>query len=198
MQCKVQVIRNPWDRTVPDEQLCAILDAIALERAANIKRQHEAGVYSRDSLGIAILDPTAAISTSSIYALLATISIGPDGDKYVVNAIAKAMAHRNTGIRAGYGVNVDLTRSADGDFRFGGSAQLDNTIGAASAQTEHQDAYEAGMVLVQFNLKVRQLRAAWCDDNPGGRWFCSMDEPDHVYMEMAGRPPLIKHVLEGY
>jgi hypothetical protein len=182
---RVRLIRNPWSHTVPGETLMAILTKVAQSRAKHVEKMHEVGEWKRDSLGLAILDPTAPISLPSSEALLATISIGPEGDRFVVNAVAKAVEHRDKGQLAGYGVYTDLTQTADGDFTYGFSTQVDNTIGGASGQSELQDACEAGHALVSFNYWIRDVRNGWREAYPGNRWFSHVDEPDETYTAMA-------------
>lgn len=184
----IRVHQNPWDHTVPNDKLAEIIHAVADRRAEHVLKQYEAGNYSRNSLGVAILNPTAPLWQPSSETLLATIAIGPEGVRFVTNAIAKAVEHRDRGLLAGFGVYVDLTQSADGDFCYGYSTQVDGTIGGASGQTELQDVMEAGHALVSFNYWIRQARKAWLDgreERP--HWFCNLDEPGELYTEMANR-----------
>jgi hypothetical protein len=187
LQTRVRVFLNPWSHTVPDYKLVEILETVATTRANHIDKQFESGKWRKNSLGLAILNPDAPIWQPSSETLLATIAIGSEGEKYIVNAIAKAVEHRDHGKSAGYGVYVDLTQSADGDFCWGYSTQVDDTIGGASAQTELQDACEAGHALVTFNYLVREARSKWREAHPDNDWFCDLDQPKELYAEMAAR-----------
>lgn len=180
----VKVYYHPWGHSL-DDNLETILESIAIQCAESVAREHAAGTYARDSLGIAILDPTAPLWKPSTEVLLATIAIGPDGEQFVTNAIAKAVHHRDKQQLAGYGVHVDLTQSADGDFAYGFSTQVDGTIAGASGQSELQDAVEAGHALVEFNYAVRATRKRWLEaQDPRPRWFCDQNEPDRRFREM--------------
>jgi len=123
--------------------------------------------------------------------LLAIVAIGREGERFIPNAIAKAVQHRDKGVLTGYGVYVDLTQTEDGDFTYGFSTQVDGTIGGASGLSELQDAAEAGHALVAFNYHVRSARKAWRDANPDNRWFCDQDLPRTLYTQMAEQPALI-------
>ncbi|MBI5906518.1 hypothetical protein HY857_00495 [Candidatus Saccharibacteria bacterium] len=185
----IRVHQNPWDHTVPDDQLTGLILAVADRRAEHVARQFDAGIYARDSLALAILNPAAPLWQPSSETLLATIAIGPEGERFVANAIAKAVEHRDHGLPGGYGVYVDLTQSADGDFCYGYSTQVDGTIGGASGQTELQDACEAGHALVTFNYYIREARKKWAEMREAHpHWFCNLDEPGELYSEMANRP----------
>jgi hypothetical protein len=188
-EIRVRVFQNPWEHTVPNDQLLEIITIVAEKRAEHVKKQFRSGHYSRDSLGLAILDPSAPNWKPSSETLLATIAIGPEGDRFIPNAVAKAVEHRDKGQLAGYGVYVDLTQTQDGDFTYGFSTQVDGTITGASGQTELQDACEAGHAAVSFNYFVRAARQAWLDrqENPP-RWFCNVDQPRQLYVEMANQP----------
>jgi len=187
----IRIYRNPWEHTVPNEALRAILENIAMKRVDHIADQYQNGHYSRSSLALVILDPTAPLWRPSSETLLAAILIGPDAERFLPNAIAKAVEHRDKGILAGYGAYVDMTQTEDGDFTYGYSTQVDDTIGGASGESEIQDACEAGYALVSFNYHIRSFRIAWRKANPDKRWFCNEDLPRTLYTEMAAQTPLI-------
>jgi hypothetical protein len=191
LQRRIRVYQNPWEHTVPNDTLVLILETIASERAESVARQLATGTYQRDSLGLAILNPAAPDWQPSDEALLATIAIGLEGERLVLNAIAKAVMHRDKGKIAGYGAYVDLTQSQDGDFTWGFSSQVDGTIVGASGQTELQDAYEAGHAAVEFNYEIRDARRSWFDRQESKpRWFCNVDQPRQLYVGMAAGPTI--------
>lgn len=182
----VRVFQNPWSHTVPDNTLSHILARIATLRAEHVEKHFATGRYSRDSLGLAFLNPQAPLWQPSSETLLATIAIGPEGERFIPNAIAKAVYHRDHGKLAGFGVYVDLTQSADGDFAYGYSTQVDGTIAGASGQSELQDAAEAGHAAVTFNYLIRETREGWLDSREERpRWFCNANEPGDLYAAMA-------------
>jgi hypothetical protein len=185
---RIRLYSNPWSHRIPDADLVRILTNIAAKRAEHLQAQLEAGNYDPDddSLGIAIMDPTAPNWQPSSEALLATIAIGPKGDDMVVNAIAKAVFHRDKNRPGGYGVYVDTTQSADGDFAWGFSTKVDDTIGAASGLNQLQDACEAGHALVSFNYFVRTACDEWMkrqEQRPS--WFCNQNQAGEMFTDMA-------------
>lgn len=186
LEYKVRLYLNPWGETITKDELPRILKHVAETRAMHVGRQFDLGHYKRNSLGLAILDPTAPIWRPSTHTLLATIAIGPEGERFLPNAVAKAVEHRDKGQLAGYGAYVDLTQTADGDFTYGFSCRVDDTIGGASGQTEIQDACEAGHALVTFNYLVRQARGLWLASRQGHpRWFSDADQPAAKYVSMT-------------
>jgi hypothetical protein len=197
LEVRIRLYRNPWEHTVPNDELVSIIDRVAKSRAVEVQKHFESGEYKRNSMAIVILDPTAPIWKPSAETLLATISIGPDGNDYVVNAIAKAVEHRDKGQLAGYGAYVDLTQTEDGDFTYGYSTQVDNTIGGASGATELQDSSQAGHALVSFNFYIRQARKAWYDADRAkpkeehSAWFCDENTPLELYTQMAAHPGVL-------
>jgi hypothetical protein len=180
----VKLYQNPWPDTVPN--LKAILVKIAKKRAQHIRRNFKAGKYKRDSFALAIMSPAARRSVPAEEALLAVLLIGPEGWKYECNAIAKAAEHWETGKPAGYGVFVDLTKSADGDFCWGFSSEVDGTIIGGSGVKPHQDKCEAAHCGASFNYFVEDARLAWMDEHPDWGWFTNANQPDPRYVAMAG------------
>jgi len=193
LDTRARIFQNPWSHTVPNGQLFQIINMVADKRAEHIERQFDAGAYEDKSFGLVFLDPTAPQWKPSSETLLAAIEIGEGAENLIPNAIAKAVWHRDHGQLAGYGVYTDLTTSADGDFAWGYSTTVDNTIGGGSGLNELQDACEVGHALVTFNYLVRVARKAWLQDTKKKRpsWFCDQNEPGELYAEMAARPALI-------
>lgn len=191
LSTRIRVYQNPWDHTVPRDKLVSIMAGVAGRRAEHVAKQFEAGAYTRDSLGLAFLNPQAPAWQPSSETLLATIAIGSEGERFIPNAIAKAVYHRDHGEPAGFGVYVDLTQSGDGDFCYGYSSQVDGTIAGASGQTELQDACEAGHAAVSLNYFVRAARKGWLDEHPDAHWFCNIDAPGELYVAIAATYPVI-------
>jgi hypothetical protein len=189
LEKRIRVFQNPWSHTVPSTRLVDIVAHVASVCAEHVEKHYDTGGYPRDSLGLAVLNPEAPRWQQSGDTLLFTIAIGPEGERFISNAIAKAVYHRDHGVPAGYGVYMDLTMSGDGDFCYGYSTQVDGTIGGVSAQSELQDAMEAGHAIVTFNYMVRFERKTWLDAHTENRWLCDVDEPRELYAEMASRTP---------
>lgn len=182
----VKLMQNPWGHTISDTTLFMTFEKIAQNRAVHVEKMHERGEWPRDSLGLAFLNPAAPNWQPTPETLLATIAIGPEGERFIVNAVAKAAYHRDHGVPAGYGVYTDLSMSTDGDFCYGFSTKVDGLIAAASGQSEIQDACEAGHAAVTLLYYLRRDRTEWKSSrqNPP-HWFCNFDEPLEIYTEMA-------------
>ena len=192
----VKLFRNPWDHTIPDLRLYDILDLVAARRAEHVEKMHERGEWPRNSLGLAFLNPAAPRWQPTPETLLATIAIGDEGERFVVNAIAKAAYHRDHGVPAGYGAYVDLSMSIDGDFCYGYSTQVDGLIAGASAQSEIQDACEAGHAAVTLLYYLRKARAEGKQEQPSEpHWFCNLDAPLEIYTKMANQEPILETTI---
>jgi len=188
----VRLMQNPWEHTIPDEELFQIILRVAQSRAAHVELMYNDGEgdWRRGSLGLAFLNPAAPNWQPTPDTLLATVAIGPEGEDFIPNAIAKAAYHRDHGLPAGFGVYMDLSMSIDGDFCYGYSTKVDGQIVGASAQTEHQDACEAGHAAVSFLYFVRKARTEWMmKQETRPHWFCDMNEPLEMYSIMAAQTP---------
>lgn len=187
LNTRVFVIQNPWSHRVPLNILTQILTEIAEKRAEHIESSYRADDETGEhNFTFVILDPAAPRWKPSAEAILAIVLIGPNAVKLIPNAIAKAVWHRDHGQLAGYGAYVDTLTAADGDFAWGFSCQVDNTIGGGSGLTQEADAYEVGIALVEFNFEIRSLEKNWFESQkkrPG--WFCNADEPGEQYRAMT-------------
>lgn len=191
LDIRVRVLRNPWSHTFPDEELFEMFETVALNRMTHVEKMHERGEWSRNSLGLAFLNPAAPYWQPTPETLLATIAIGPEGERFIVNAVGKAAYHRDHDVPAGYGAYMDLSMSIDGDFCYGYSTKVDGLIAGASAQTEIQDACEAGHAAVSLLYYLRKARAEWKESRQEPpRWFCNLNEPLEIYTEMAAHTPI--------
>jgi hypothetical protein len=194
----VRLMMNPWDHTIPNNELFGMLMSVGESRAAHIEKMHERGEWPRNSLGLAFLNPAAPLWQPTPETLLATIAIGPEGERFIVNAVAKAAYHRDHGVPAGYGVYMDLSRSRDGDFCYGFSEEVSGLIAGASAQTEMQDACEAGHAAVTLLYYLRKARADWKVVAEDPHWFDDEDRPSAMYTRMAYETqPLQTDAAEG-
>jgi hypothetical protein len=194
----VKLMQNPWGHTIPDEALIGMFEKVATTRATHVEKMFEQGEWPRNSLGLAFLNPAAPTWQPTPETLLATIAIGSEGQRFVVNGIAKASFHRDHGYPAGYGVYMDLATSIDGDFCWGYSTKVDELIVGASGQHEIQDAVEAGHAGSQLLYYIRQARGAWKEQQPTEpNWFCNLNAPLEVYTAMAERDPICKSTSES-
>lgn len=185
---RIRVHQNPWEHRIPNRQLVEILTKVADLSEQRI-RLYPGEDDQPASFAQVILDPTAPMWAPSHETLLAIIEIGPDAERLVENAIAKGMFHRDHGVMAGYGVFTNTVTSADGDFAWGFSSKVDDSIGAGSGLTQEEDALEAGLTLVHFNYEVRAALKRWfaSQEAQGTRpsWFCNTNQPGKAYSELA-------------
>jgi hypothetical protein len=193
LEVSVSLKRNPWDHSVPDSMLHNLLYKVGESRAKHVEKQYDNGngEWPRGSLGLALMVPRAPRSLPAADALLATIAIGPECERFVINAAAKAGYHHEHGVPGGYGVYMDLAASADGDFCYGFSAEVDGMIAGASAQNEIQDACEAAHAAATFLYFIRRQRGAWMggqEERP--HWFCNIDQPGETYQAMVAQPAI--------
>ena len=182
---------NPYDHTFPDSEFQQMLEQLATETEATILKGFDSGKYSRNSFGIVLLDPTAPLWKPSSECILATVSIGAEGNFFTTNACAKVMEHRDHGVECGimvYAANHMLT---DGDFAYGFSVCLNGTYAGGSGETELQDRFLVTKFVNKFNYEVDAKRAEWREVNPDNRWYCNQNEPSTRYtnalIEFAGK-----------
>jgi hypothetical protein len=180
----IDVRRNPWPDTIPNEAFYALLERVIAARAADVSSRHTAGEYVRDSMGFCLLDPTVPDSTPTEDSVLALFAIGDEGNDYVVNAIAKVFEHRDHGADCGALVYSQSHRLADGDFRFGFSVVVEGTPVGASGLTELQDRYQATLLGAEFNLRVAEARETWGKD-VAGAWYHDGSKPGRRYATLA-------------
>ena len=186
---KIKLYRNPYGHSVTDEQLMRVLRELAEERATEIQSRYEAGKYKRNSMGFAILDPTAPLQKKSDETLLATIVIGPEGPKYEVNGLTKAITHRDYGMDCGVPAHTQKHRLPDGSFKWGYSVDINGTIVGASGLLETEDRYQGNELANGFNCKITDLRTRWEADNPGKNWWCNFDKPLGRFTEILEKKP---------
>jgi hypothetical protein len=98
MPASVQIVRvrNPWPDTVPDGVFLSYLSTAACDGLEHMQDLVSAGTLSpdRDSFACVILDPTGRIDSSVVKDfVIAIVLIGPNAERLVPNAAAKADAH---------------------------------------------------------------------------------------------------------
>jgi hypothetical protein len=179
----IKLFADPYSHTFPHERLAAAVMSIAAELAEMIERRHATGEFPRNSFGMVVLDPTAPNWKPSSECILATVAIGPEGEDFLVNGLAKAMEHRDHGTNCGTLVYVQPQRLTDGDFCYGFSVNLEGTIVGGSAQTEAQDAMLCTIFAAELNYRIAAAKKAWRTENPGNRWFCNVNEPSARYTD---------------
>lgn len=187
LKTRILIVQNPWSHRVPLSVLAEILTEIAEDRAEHIESSFRADDETGEhNFAFVILDPTAPQWKPSSETILAIVLIGPNAERLIPNAIAKAVWHRDHGQMAGYGAYVDTLTGADGDFAWGFSCRVDNTIGGGSGLTQEADAYEVGVALVAFNFGIRALQKNWLEcQKKRPNWFCNTNQPGEQYRGMS-------------
>lgn len=177
LEQQVYVLRQPYQDTIPEAAFQALLEDAARARAGDIEARHAAGEFERDRMSFVILDPTAPGSASADDIVLAVITIGPEGDFFAPNAMAKAFCLRHTGLDGATAVATQNHRLPDGSFRFGGTVDLAGTIVGGSGQTELQDRYQSTLLAADFNYAVALARKRWEEAKGPGRWYLDEQAP---------------------
>lgn len=177
---------SPYPHSVPDKQFLEIISNAVMHRAKEIEQWYDDGVATRNSFAFCLLDPTAPLWKPTDDCVLAVATIGPVGEQFLPNAIAKAFEQRDHGVDCGVLTYVQKHRSPDGDFRWGFSVNLDGTIVGGSGLTEYQDRYQCILLAAEFNYGIWSDRTAWekvhpKEGDPSWSWYCDTNEPGERY-----------------
>ncbi len=186
---------NPYEHTVPYDLLTQVLTELAEERTLDIQERFENNEYKRNSIAFALLDPTAPFWKLSDETLLAIVGIGPERENYKVNALAKAITHRDYNIDCGILAHTQKHRLPDGAFNWGYSVNLNGTIVGASGLAETQDRHQAILFATSFNNKIVDLRKAWEEAHPDNNWLCNFNKPLPRYTNILKQNPRV--LLKG-
>jgi hypothetical protein len=183
LEWHLHLLRNPYSQTIPDTNFIELVKQSVEARAADVERRSRSGEFGRDSMGFAVLDPTAARSKRSDEVVLLVASVGPEGPRFVPNASAKAFEHWDLGADCGVLVYTQNHRLADGRFGFGFSVELDGTIVGASGESELQDRFQAVSLAAELNYRVGAARSVW---EEGGKqeWYSVPSRPDAPYADV--------------
>ncbi|MCX5560842.1 hypothetical protein [Streptomyces sp. NBC_00038] len=117
--------------------------------------------------------------------MLAAVTIGPDGHRFLPNAAAKAAGHRRLGRNYGEAVLVDPHLCGSGGFRYGHSAEVRGVIVGASSQSPDQDLFEAGQLARDFVNAIAAHHLSWEESRGPGDWFSDTDAPHPGHREMV-------------
>lgn len=177
LENQVYVLSNPYQDTIPDEGFQVLLDSAIQARADDIEARHGSGEYERNRMSFIILDPTAPEGARADDIVLAIGVIGPEGDFFAPNAMAKAFCLRDTGLDGAAVVATQNHRLADGSFRHGGAVEIAGTIVGGSGQTPLQDRYQSTLLAAQFNYSIAHARERWEAANGPGRWYATEQAP---------------------
>ncbi|SDT19119.1 hypothetical protein [Actinoplanes derwentensis] len=176
---------NPYDHLFGGDEFDELLRDLGQRRAASIEHHHRAGTYPRAAMGFVILDPTAGPWVPNTSAVLGAITIGPDSERFLPNAAAKAGGHRRLGRNYGEAVLVDPHLCGRAAFRYGHSAQVRGVIVGASSQAPDQDLYEAGQLAADFVTAIAARQAGWESKTGETDWLSADDRPDREYRDMV-------------
>jgi hypothetical protein len=182
-----------------DKDFDELLLDLGLRRAASIWRNHVAapsaaprGGYGRACMGFVLMDPTAGSWVPNELAVLAIVTVGEDGHKFLPNAAAKAAGHRRLGRNYGEAVLVDPHLCGSAGFRYGHSAEVRGQIVGASSQSTDQDLFEAGQLARDFVGAITERHVAWEERVGPGDWFADDGVPHQEYLDMVSgfAPPV--------
>jgi hypothetical protein len=198
----VRLFQNPWKQMLPNEVLITVLTTAATEASERLAQMIDVGEVSpmRDSFGCVILDPThQRWQQTPVQRTLAAVLIGPDAERFLPNALAKADAHDRHGLpNSGFFGNA-LFCLGDGDFTYGHSAEYDVVnprdgllvegvaIAGGSGLSEDQDHELALMILSEAMGTVHDYISTWRDQQRAigrGRWFNESDVPPKSYTDI--------------
>ncbi|MDI6105722.1 hypothetical protein QLQ12_44805 [Actinoplanes sp. NEAU-A12] len=176
--------RNPYAYLFDGDQFDELLLRLGRRRADSIWRHHRSGEdraphgrYGRPCMAFVVMDATAGAWVPDTEAVLAAITIGTDGERFLPNAAGKACGHRRLGANYGEAVLVDSHRCHSGGFRYGHSAEIRGQIVGASSQTTDQDLYEAGHLAADLVAAVNHAQVEWKERAGPGEWFNDGDVP---------------------
>ena len=172
---------SPYEHTVPTSLLQHLIYKAAWVVNDTIKTRQKLGEFEKDSFGIVLLDPTAPLWKPSAECILATITFGENGEKYIVNGAAKVIEHRDHGVECGIMVYTANHMLADGDFCWGYSVCLNGTYAGGSGLTELQDRLLVTAFVNEFNYLIDLSRKSWREQNQGNGWYCNENLPSARY-----------------
>ncbi|MFZ1812796.1 MAG: hypothetical protein WAU02_04785 [Candidatus Saccharimonadales bacterium] len=205
---QVRLYHNPWSETVPDDVLLGLLLSAAVEADKVLidmiaRGEVEAGC---ESYAYVILDPTKPRDQiTPVDRVMAAVLLGPDAERYLPNALAKADAHDRHGIPNGLLVKGANWALGNGDFAWGNSVCgvvvdpdglggndviYDVGVAAGSGLSVEQDAEFAYRISDHFLGRVHDARELWLEKhrrNGSRRWFNTADEPPAHYMAILYR-----------
>lgn len=191
LEHQVHVLRHPYQQTIPNDGFQVLLDRAVRARAEDIEARHQAGEYERNRMSFTILDPTAPSGARADDIVLAIAVIGPEGDFFAPNAMAKAFCLRDHGLDGAAVVSMQNHRLPDGSFRHGGAVEVAGTIVAGSGQTPLQDRYQSTLLAADFNYAVAYARQQWEEADGPGRWYLTEQAPPPRFYD------IVKKALAG-
>lgn len=175
---------NPYPHVMGGGQFEAMLIELGHNLKILINEGYEVGKFKRPSLGLCLMNP-AKPARRGTEAVLALFAVGPEGKDYLVNAVAKAVTHHNTGQDCGIAAYVEPYRLPDGSFVYGHSTDVAGTIAGASGLSEAQDRYVATLVAAEFNLYITEAHIKWREQNPDAKWYCNLNTPLEEFSAIA-------------
>ena len=181
LDAQVRIFGNPYSHMIPDEEFFDLVVDVVAARANDIAERAKSGEYPRDSMGFIVLDRTAPYWKPSDECVLIVAIIGPEGEDFIPNAMAKTIQHRDKAVDCGVLVYTQKGRLSEGDFRYGFSVCIDGTYVGGSAQSELQDRYQATVLAADLNYRVDSAITAWEVKTGKSRWYCNEDLPGERY-----------------
>lgn len=179
-----RVLSYPYPHIFEGDTFDLLIHAIGGKLQSMVEIRHTDGEFKRPSLGMCLMNP-AKPARRGTEAVLALIAIGPEGPDYLVNAVAKAVTHHNTGQDCGIAAYVEPYRLPDGSFCYGHSAEVAGTIAGASALSEAQDRLMATILAAEFNYTVTAAHEEFKKQHPDFKWFCNQNQPLEEFSAIA-------------
>jgi hypothetical protein len=185
---KVVLVRNPWPQTVPDNVLLQFLMTAASSAKQEINCLIQEGKLAEehDSFAAVLIDPTDRVTYDTISdAVMAIILIGPNAEKFIPNAAAKADAHKRHDLSNGEIVHKANFCLTDGEFAWGYSAEYMGAVGAGSGLKDTQDRDVTFLILKTVLERVHRARADYIRnkriEHGSWAWYNTTNTPDSDY-----------------
>lgn len=189
------ILGNPHPDRVPNDTFEQIIVDGLQERAAELKRLHDADEVKQPGMGFALTDWTAPPYVSSLDAIIVLASIN-GGRKYTVNGIDKAVNHRNvylSDIEQDFDLELaDLKevferqplRLPDGAFGWNGSAYYKGGFSGGSGASTVQDRHH-GLALLKSVYDAAEVVAKEWQEGRDRGWLNDDNQPNEEVTALA-------------
>jgi hypothetical protein len=194
MPASVQIVRvrNPWPDTVPDGVFLSYLSTAACDGLEHMQDLVSAGTLSpdRDSFACVLLDPTGRVVSNVVKDfVIAIVLIGPNAERLVPNAAAKADAHLRHWRSNGDVIEDSNYCLSDGEFAWGYSVDYAGAPGGGSGLSDKQDRDVANTILASFFEKIHDERERFIRDQRAVHgswgWYNNTNTPDPEYQDVV-------------
>ncbi|MEU6234000.1 hypothetical protein [Kitasatospora sp. NPDC047058] len=136
-------------------------------------------------MGFVLPDPTAARWVPDEQAVLAVVTVGEDGHRFLVNAAAKAAGHRRLGRNHGEASWSTPTCAAAARSATGTPPRSAARSSGRAPSPPDQDLHEAGRLAADLVNAVAEHHLAWEERVGPGDWYATTDEPHPSWRAMV-------------